>query len=679
MAQADKKDPLVGAVLAGYILKDLLGKGGSANVYRGINKAYPSRVRAIKVLHQDKREQLEKRFVEEARLLEKLQDANIVKCYELIEDQKRLVMVLELLEGATLRQHLDAWREAGTVPPLIEVLEIIHQACLGIAHGHLVSPDKPVVHRDVKPDNLFVTKSGMTKVLDFGVAMDADAKAREALTTTNTAAPATYAYVAPELLRGGQAVTPAADVYALGITLFEAIAGHHPFRQATTVLHYTTAHLTESVPRLKEVRPDVPEALDPIIQKATEKAPLSRYATAKEFAAALREVQDTLKAQAAPPAPPPLPPSEPPPPIEHTTAPLPPPRKPSVIQLPKPSEPDEPEPKLSGRTFWKRMMPVALGLGLVSIGGLVASKLVNRTVVTNDKPDAGVHADATDDASIRDSGSDAGGGAGNFIVSVTITCPPEMVFVPSGSFKIGSDKGDANENGGKPVTIAAFCMDETEVTVAAYKACVEKNGCKPAEKTVQGSGQSPADVTFWSQFCNANLPDRDNHPINCVDWTQADTYCKAMGKDLPTEQQWEYAARGTDGRMYPWGNQAPDHTRLNACGPECVALWKSKGRPSPIQNYDKPDGFPETAPVKSFPRGKSAHQIFDMAGNVWEWTKSDSLVYGSESGNKFRVIRGGSWSYDIAATFGTSYRESRTPSARVFNLGFRCARTPVSP
>jgi formylglycine-generating enzyme required for sulfatase activity len=217
-----------------------------------------------------------------------------------------------------------------------------------------------------------------------------------------------------------------------------------------------------------------------------------------------------------------------------------------------------------------------------------------------------------------------------------------MVRVPAGEFHYGCNASvdsqcDDDEKPGKRVTLPAFTIDKTEVTVSAYEACVNAGACtKPNTGT----------------YCNWGKSGRGDHPINCVDWNQAKAYCSWAGKRLPTEQEWEKAARGTDGRKYPWGNQSASCARavMNDGGTGC--------------------GDNKTWPVGSKPSGASPYGAQDMAGNVWEWT-SDWY----DSKKKGRVLRGGSW-YGGAWFVRASNRYRRGPSARYYNdgYGFRCAQ-----
>lgn len=207
----------------------------------------------------------------------------------------------------------------------------------------------------------------------------------------------------------------------------------------------------------------------------------------------------------------------------------------------------------------------------------------------------------------------------------------DMVAVPAGTFFMGCNEqvdrecfGD--EKPGRQVQVGAFRIDSTEVTVAHYGACVATGDC-----SAPGMGGS----------CNWGVAGRENHPINCVDWSQADSFCHWAGKRLPTEAEWEKAVRGTDGRVYPWGN-AFDATRSNV---------DRRG----------------TMPVGSFPEGASPYGALDMAGNVWEWTAAWDLP------GEARSVRGGSWG-DGPRFARTSLRSRLGPSLRYGSVGFRCAQ-----
>lgn len=217
------------------------------------------------------------------------------------------------------------------------------------------------------------------------------------------------------------------------------------------------------------------------------------------------------------------------------------------------------------------------------------------------------------------------------------SCPSGMVSIPRGTFRMGSNSGDADEKPVHSVTLGAFCMDATEVTVDMYGACVRGGGC------------NTSDLNKWGT-CNWGMGGMGNHPINCVDWKQASAYCRWANKRLPTEEEWEYAARGTDGRTYPWGNAAPS-------GQLC---WK------------RSDG---TCRVGSYSGGDSPFGLKDMAGNVWEWTSSGySEDYSKNRANDTRVNRGGGWSDGDPSYVRAARRDWSDPTIRDIGLGFRCAR-----
>ena len=213
-------------------------------------------------------------------------------------------------------------------------------------------------------------------------------------------------------------------------------------------------------------------------------------------------------------------------------------------------------------------------------------------------------------------------------------CPTGMLPIPPGTFTMGDAE---NTSKAGQVTVAGFCMDTTEVTTAAYAACVKSGKCR---------------VASTGGDCNAGVAGRDNHPINCVDWHDAKSYCRAQGRWLPTEEEWEYAARGTDGRIFPWGNAEP-------AGQLC---WNGEGNSLGKGNRQS------TCAVASIPAGNSPFGLFDMSGNVWEWTSS---TYSAT--DAARVFRGGSWFYDDPSFVRSAFRGRFVPADLRVDLGFRCA------
>ncbi len=247
--------------------------------------------------------------------------------------------------------------------------------------------------------------------------------------------------------------------------------------------------------------------------------------------------------------------------------------------------------------------------------------------------------------------------------------PGKMVLIPAGTFEMGSPAGVgfSDEHPQHTVHVNAFYMDLTEVTVAQYAACVAAGRCAEAPKSQQ---------SFWMRFCNADRADRADHPENCVAWNMARDYCHWIGGRLPTEEEWEYAARGTDGRTYPWGNEPPGPRLLDACGTECAAALQRTGHSLRGQAlYDSSDGWGTTAPVGSYPAGRSPFGLYDMAGNVWEWTSTFYCPYSSgKCASKSYAVRGGGWYGNRVSQFRAANRYRDVPSVHIFNLGFRCAR-----
>ncbi len=198
-----------------------------------------------------------------------------------------------------------------------------------------------------------------------------------------------------------------------------------------------------------------------------------------------------------------------------------------------------------------------------------------------------------------------------------------MLLVPEGDFLYGANK--------QRQSLSAFYMDKYEVTTKLYAVFLQATGRVAPEK--------------WNEVSQVSDGDR---PVIGVDWHDADAYCRYYGKRLPTEQEWEKAARGTDGRKYPWGNEEPTsrHANFGKC-----CDWK---------------GYATLTVTGDHEAGKSPYGIYDLAGNVWEWTSSDY-----DSSNK--VLRGGSW-FNEASLMVSTYRLRYTPTTRNDIIGFRCAQ-----
>jgi formylglycine-generating enzyme required for sulfatase activity len=233
----------------------------------------------------------------------------------------------------------------------------------------------------------------------------------------------------------------------------------------------------------------------------------------------------------------------------------------------------------------------------------------------------------------------------------------DMVRIKGGIFQMGTahvsplaGSVEAREIPVHDTTVRPFWLDLTEVTTEDYERCVAEGGCTPADpKSV---------VTDYQRFCNSGDPRRGRDPINCVDWFQANSYCGWLGKRLPTEEEWEFAARGGPlQRAYPWGNDPPSDGRL---------CWR--------RGDTLTDPGLGTCAVRSYPNGRSIDGVYDLSGNVYEWTVSGySESYDRNRTTEFRVGRGGSYVFSRETVLRAAARHWFTPESRRGDLGFRCA------
>lgn len=237
-----------------------------------------------------------------------------------------------------------------------------------------------------------------------------------------------------------------------------------------------------------------------------------------------------------------------------------------------------------------------------------------------------------------------------------------MVALRGGTFRAGEPTGPLRDTATYH-RVGPFLLDATEVTVAAYGACVEAGRCTPAAATVRSEEIPRSERAERSSHCNQDRADRADHPVNCVDWAQAREFCAWAGKRLPSEAEWEWAARnGEEGTAFPWGSEPPG---ARSC-------WRGAGA------GETPGDAPGTCPVGSHPEGDTASGLEDLAGNVAEWTSSPDVV-GADSrgrgGTTVRIARGGGWLETDAWRVSATVRILALPAERRADLGFRCARS----
>jgi formylglycine-generating enzyme required for sulfatase activity len=211
-----------------------------------------------------------------------------------------------------------------------------------------------------------------------------------------------------------------------------------------------------------------------------------------------------------------------------------------------------------------------------------------------------------------------------------------FVHLPGGTFHYGCEPKDkkcgSDEEPGKSAMVKAFWIGKTDVTVAAYARCVSAGAC-----TVPNSAGMSA--------CLWNVRGKESHPINCVNWSQSVAFCKWIGGRLPTAKEWEYAAKGGESRIYPWGNDAPNENR--------ALFWKSYPSEGP-------------APAESYIGGASKYGLLNMAGNVWQWT-------GSNYDATHKELRGGSWvDHEQALRASNRDGDDYDLSEGYDEIGFRC-------
>jgi serine/threonine protein kinase len=268
-------DALIGTTLGKYDIVRRLGKGGMATVYLGRQTSI-GRTVAIKVMPQHfmHDDTFMQRFEREVRVIAELQHPRVLPVFDYGQIEGRPYIVMAYMAGGTLADRI----EEGPMT-LDEIARLVEQIAEGLDHAHR----KGVIHRDFKPSNVLLDEHGNVYLADFGIAKISEVT----VNLTGTGVVGTPTYMAPEMAREG-AVTPAVDIYALGVTLYQMLTGRVPY-EGQTPLSVMMAHATRPIPNVRAARPDLPEGITAVVERALAKTPEARYATAGELAEALKQ------------------------------------------------------------------------------------------------------------------------------------------------------------------------------------------------------------------------------------------------------------------------------------------------------------------------------------------------------------------------------------------------------
>ena len=654
-------------------IEAVIGKGAFGVVYRAWDETL-SRTVAVKELRRDAPgmgsttfDKYADRFRREARVQAQFSHPHIVHVYRLVQQGKILYLVMEFVDGPNLR---DVLTERGPLP-LEEAVQLTLDLLDALTAVHAHKWD--IVHRDIKPSNVLLA-NGRAKLTDFGLAQLASESSRSQLGGNH---PGTPLYMSPEQERTVAYLKPASDLYSAGCVLFELFTGK-PYKQ-----------VDDDPDALCRLRPDAPRALAQVIARATTEDLKGRYRCAADFATELRAWQREQQAaqEAARKAEQERQQRE----AEiaarrqreaeerawqqheaETAAQR---RRDAEVAARQKQEAEEElrqeaarKAALERRKRQRQMLQQlktwavwgggALALLLVATAGgsalwralkpiptaTATSQVVISLTRTPTQTSIGrATATATTAATAPATATPTEPTRVNASLGDTWTRPVDdmvMVYVPAGEFQMGSTTSD-DEEPVHTVTLDGFWLDRTEVTNAQYGKCVTADKC------------DPSDYSGDSRF------NGDDQPVVGVSWHDAVAYCEWAGGRLPTEAEWEYAARGPEGLTYPWGNVAPTCNLANYWGKDGGCIGK-------------------TTPVGNYPSGASWVGGLDLAGNVWEWVADWYGSYpsgrqvnptGPESGET-RVLRGGSWNLNEYNTRGAN--RWYTPSGTLYNGGFRC-------
>jgi formylglycine-generating enzyme required for sulfatase activity len=568
-------------------------------------------------------------------------------------------LVMEFVEGA--RTFKDAMAEVAArgedfTPGAIR--RIIGQIIDGLEAAHA----RGIVHRDIKPENVMLQRvegnDAFVRIVDFGLAKDVSES------NETSVAMGTPVYMAPEQVDRHN-IGPWTDWYAVGVMVFELLTGRRPFagRTQREILARKLDPAYDATEAIADL--EMPEAVLGFLRRALARDPDGRWRTAQQFRTAFERAMDAvdaahkpqpgrLKAALAAHA-------REAPPTEAVVA-----RTTDVAAAVRPVVAVQGKGAVvggAGRPKWPWI--VAGGAGVIAVAAVaVALGSGSETVVVAADATVFVGADAaSSDAAATTAKADVVAepavAAAPDVASETVqvevppapTAPPGMVLVAAGSWPLGCQPGDAgcwdDERPAFVAMLPAFAIQTTEVDMASWRACVEAGACTPP-----GPGEGCPDGAT-----------RPGQPVRCVDLQQARAFCAWRGWRLPTEAEWETAARGANHPEYPWGDAAPDcDTTVMASGAGKASRGCGAGMPGDIG---------------AAARDRSWVGAFDLGGNVREWTDSAYAAYagGVIGEDRGQVVRGGSWIMPRDAFATAHTRGVEPPDARRPDLGLRCAAT----
>jgi len=623
---------MINEMLGDYKVISSLGKGGFGSVYKA--EAESGEIVALKVLNPQalENQRVVKKFFHEAMILAKLDHPNITKITEFFPDGQNYVIIMEYVEGTELKKIIQ--QHVGPLPFELGY-KIANQALDAFEYAH----KNGILHRDIKPANIIIDKNSNCKIMDFGIA-----KMSSTASHDTAASMLSVHYVPPERFDRTREVDVRSDIYSLGLVLYEVFAGRRPFT-ATETSQIMFAHLNEIPDPPNKFSPALPRQISDAISKALEKDPDDRFQEFAEFKRAIQIEEDEFDDATA---------------IMDSDEYL----EKTIMLVGDAAK--APEEAVSEKKKSKKGLLAAVAALVVIIGAVAGYFILNKPVAPPPaEPVKVAQQPIVKPAPEPETVSPEPGGVKNSKGFYEITHPVDgavMIAIPPGEFTMGSDQYSA-EKPVQKIFLDKYYIDKYLVNNARFQKFVDATGyTTDAEK--EGAGMVRIGRR-WKKVEGANwkLPDgmtsidgKEDFPVSQVSYNDALAYCQWAKKDLPTEAQWEKAARGPEGKTFPWGDSDPDDTRAN---------------------FDNIIGAP--TPVNAYEKGQSFYGAHDMAGNVYQWCKdwygtgerAAKNPTGPETG-KERVIKGGSF-IEGMESLRSANRDRYEPNYSSFLFGFRCA------